>query len=41
MNQMTLNIPQIDEEATKTKTEELLEKYRMYLLQVPEDFCRK
>ncbi|TNU83481.1 ArpU family transcriptional regulator, partial [Bacillus velezensis] len=41
MNQMTLNIPQIDEEATRMKAEKLLEQYRMYLLQVPEDFLPK
>ncbi|MCB4341577.1 ArpU family phage packaging/lysis transcriptional regulator [Bacillus subtilis] len=41
MNQMTLNLPQIDEEATKAKAEQLLDKYRLYLLQVPDDFLPK
>ena len=39
MDQLRLNIPQIDEEATRMKAEKLLEQYRMYLLQVPEDFA--
>lgn len=33
MNQLTLNLPQIDEEATKAKVEQLLDQYRLYLLQ--------
>ncbi|MHA7767543.1 ArpU family phage packaging/lysis transcriptional regulator [Bacillus atrophaeus] len=41
MNQMTLNLPQIDEEATKAKEEQLLDQYRLYLLQVPDDFLPK
>ncbi|MGQ5113169.1 ArpU family phage packaging/lysis transcriptional regulator [Bacillus halotolerans] len=41
MNQLTLNIPQIDEEATKSKAEKLLDQYRLYLLQVPDDFLPK
>lgn len=41
MNQLTLNIPQIDEEATKLKAEKLLDQYRLYLLQVPDDFLPK
>lgn len=41
MNQLTLNIPQIDEEATKSKAEKLLNQYRLYLLQVPDDFYQK
>ncbi|MGG4365697.1 ArpU family phage packaging/lysis transcriptional regulator [Bacillus subtilis] len=41
MNQMTLNLPQIDEEATKAKAEQLLDQYRLYLLQVPDDFLPK
>ncbi|MCY7940493.1 ArpU family transcriptional regulator [Bacillus inaquosorum] len=41
MNQMTLNLPQIDEEATKAKAEKLLDQYRLYLLQVPDDFLPK
>ncbi len=41
MNQLTFNIPQIDEEATKLKAEKLLNKYRLYLLQVPDDFLPK
>lgn len=41
MNQMTLNLPQIDEEATKAKAEKLLDLYRLYLLQVPDDFLPK
>ncbi|MEK4218819.1 MULTISPECIES: ArpU family phage packaging/lysis transcriptional regulator [unclassified Bacillus (in: firmicutes)] len=41
MNQLTLNIPQIDEEATKSKAEKLLNQYRLYLLQVPDDFLPK
>ncbi|BDG80031.1 MULTISPECIES: ArpU family phage packaging/lysis transcriptional regulator [Bacillus] len=41
MNQLTLNIPQIDEEATKLKAEKLLDQYRIYLLQVPDDFLPK
>ncbi len=41
MNQLTLNIPRIDEEATKSKAEELLDQYRLYLLQVPDDFLPK
>ncbi|UQZ41349.1 ArpU family phage packaging/lysis transcriptional regulator [Bacillus subtilis] len=41
MNQLTLNIPQIDEEATKSKAEKLLYQYRLYLLQVPDDFLPK
>ncbi|MBU5263436.1 ArpU family phage packaging/lysis transcriptional regulator [Bacillus atrophaeus] len=41
MNQLTLNIPQIDEEATKLKAEQLLDQYRLYLLQVPDDFLPK
>ncbi|COM73420.1 hypothetical protein [Bacillus subtilis] len=28
MNQMRLNLPQIDEEATKAKAEKLLDQYR-------------
>ncbi|WP_152614392.1 ArpU family phage packaging/lysis transcriptional regulator, partial [Bacillus subtilis] len=36
-----LNLPQIDEEATKAKAEQLLDKYRLYLLQVPDDFLPK
>lgn len=41
MNQTTLNLPQIDEEATKAKAEQLLDQYRLYLLQVPDDFLPK
>ncbi|MED1878618.1 ArpU family phage packaging/lysis transcriptional regulator [Bacillus subtilis] len=41
MNQMRLNLPQIDEEATKAKAEKLLDQYRLYLLQVPDDFLPK
>ncbi|MCP1459369.1 ArpU family phage packaging/lysis transcriptional regulator [Bacillus velezensis] len=41
MNQLTLNLPQIDEEATKARVEQLLEQYRLYLLQVPDDFLPK
>ncbi|MCY7832307.1 ArpU family transcriptional regulator [Bacillus spizizenii] len=41
MNQLILNIPQIDEEATKLKAEKLLEQYQLYLLQVPDDFLPK
>ncbi|MFZ4847412.1 ArpU family phage packaging/lysis transcriptional regulator [Enterococcus casseliflavus] len=41
MNQLTLNIPQIDEEETKLKAEKLLDQYRLYLLQVPDDFLPK
>ncbi|MCY8054526.1 ArpU family transcriptional regulator [Bacillus inaquosorum] len=41
MDQLTLNIPQIDEEATKLKAEKLLDQYRLYLLQVPDDFLPK
>lgn len=41
MNQLTLNIPQIDEEATKLKAEKLLDQYRLYILQVPDDFLPK
>ncbi|MEC1406606.1 ArpU family phage packaging/lysis transcriptional regulator [Bacillus halotolerans] len=41
MNQLTLNIPQIDEEATKLKAGKLLDQYRLYLLQVPDDFLPK
>ncbi|NJI51657.1 ArpU family phage packaging/lysis transcriptional regulator [Bacillus subtilis] len=41
MNQLTLNIPQIDEEATKSKAEKLLYQYRLYLLQEPDDFLPK
>ncbi|MEG7356758.1 ArpU family phage packaging/lysis transcriptional regulator [Bacillus sp. 0209A] len=41
MDQFTLNIPQIDEEATKLKAEKLLDQYRLYLLQVPDDFLPK
>lgn len=41
MNQLTLNIPQIDEEATKLKAEKLLDQYRLYLLQVPDDFYQR
>ncbi|MCC2114933.1 ArpU family transcriptional regulator [Bacillus halotolerans] len=41
MNQLTLNIPQIDAEATKLKAEKLLDQYRLYLLQVPDDFLPK
>ncbi|MCM3525260.1 ArpU family transcriptional regulator [Bacillus subtilis] len=41
MNQLTLNIPQIDEEATKSKAEKLLDQYRLYLLQVPDNFLPK
>ncbi|MGM0950038.1 MAG: ArpU family phage packaging/lysis transcriptional regulator [Bacillota bacterium] len=41
MNQLTLNIPQIDEEATKLKAEKLLDQYRLYLLQVSDDFLPK
>ncbi|MDL2028221.1 ArpU family transcriptional regulator [Bacillus subtilis] len=41
MNQLTLNLPQIDEEATKAKAEQLLDQYRLYLLQVPDDFLPK
>lgn len=38
---MTLNLPQIDEEATKAKAEQLLDQYRLYLLQVADDFLPK
>ncbi len=41
MNQLTLNLPQIDEEATKAKVEQLLDQYRLYLLQVPDNFLPK
>ncbi|MDO8225867.1 MULTISPECIES: ArpU family phage packaging/lysis transcriptional regulator [Bacillus] len=41
MNQLTLNIPQLDEEATKSKAEKLLNQYRLYLLQVPDDLLPK
>lgn len=41
MNQLTLNLPQIDEEATKARVEQLLNQYRLYLLQVPDDFLPK
>ncbi|CAN2250276.1 putative phage transcriptional activator [Bacillus subtilis] len=41
MDQLTLNIPQIDEEATKLKAEKMLDQYRLYLLQVPDDFLPK
>ncbi|TXK61976.1 ArpU family transcriptional regulator [Bacillus subtilis] len=41
MNQMRLHLPQIDEEATKAKAEKLLDQYRLYLLQVPDDFLPK
>ncbi|MEC2202688.1 ArpU family phage packaging/lysis transcriptional regulator [Bacillus subtilis] len=41
MNQMRLNLPQIDEEATKAKAEKLLDQYRLHLLQVPDDFLPK
>ncbi|ARW33016.1 putative phage-related protein [Bacillus subtilis subsp. subtilis] len=41
IDQLTLNIPQIDEEATKLKAEKLLDQYRLYLLQVPDDFLPK
>lgn len=41
MNQLTLNIPQIDEEAIKLKAEKLLDQYRLNLLQVPDDFLPK
>ncbi|MCY8951464.1 ArpU family transcriptional regulator [Bacillus atrophaeus] len=41
MKQITLNLPQIDEEATKSKVEQLLNQYRLYLLQVPDDFLPK
>ncbi|KJJ41240.1 ArpU family transcriptional regulator [Bacillus subtilis] len=41
MNQLTLNIPQINEEATKSKAEKLLDQYRLYLLQVPDNFLPK
>ncbi|MCY8310623.1 ArpU family transcriptional regulator [Bacillus vallismortis] len=41
MHQLTLNIPQIEKEATKLKAEKLLDQYRLYLLQVPDDFLPK
>lgn len=41
MNQLTLNLSQIDEEATKARVEQLLNQYRLYLLQVPDDFLPK
>lgn len=41
MDQLRLDIPQIDEEATRMNAEKLLEQYCMYLLQVPEDFLPK
>ncbi|PJZ01122.1 ArpU family transcriptional regulator [Bacillus vallismortis] len=40
-DQLTLNIPQIDEEATKLKAEKLMDQYRLYLLQVPDDLLPK
>lgn len=41
MNQISLEIPQIDEERTKEKIETLLEKYKILMLQTPEDFLPK
>ncbi|MEJ4084059.1 DUF1492 domain-containing protein [Bacillus altitudinis] len=41
MNQISLEIPQIDEERTKEKIETLLERYKILMLQTPEDFLPK
>jgi len=37
MKQMTFQLPEIDREETKKRVEAVLEKYRFYLLTVPEE----
>ncbi|MGM0916594.1 MAG: ArpU family phage packaging/lysis transcriptional regulator [Bacillota bacterium] len=41
MNQACLDILQIDEEKTRFKMEKMMEKYKIFRLQTPEDFLPK
>ncbi|MCC2931625.1 ArpU family phage packaging/lysis transcriptional regulator [Bacillus sp. LBG-1-113] len=41
MSQKIMKLPQINEQATKLKVEKLLDQYRLYLLQVPDDSLPK
>ncbi|OLP66055.1 hypothetical protein BACPU_11420 [Bacillus pumilus] len=41
MDQMNLDIPQIDEEKTRAKMKRMLDRYKILMLQTPEDFMPK